>query len=84
MPKPGKQPAPAVVTQIRAIFKKVVKGNKMIADIVEPKVKASKTKPKDRARAATVTRMLKDNKALRTAVRAELRKIGIRPKRKAR
>jgi antitoxin component HigA of HigAB toxin-antitoxin module len=83
MPKPGKQPAPAVVTQIRAIFKRIVKRNKIVADSVGPKVKASKIKPKDRALAVTITRMLKDNKALRTAVRAELKKIGIRPKRKA-
>jgi len=74
--------SPAAVLQIRRIFKKVVKANKMIADIVEPKVKASRIKPQDKARVIIAARMLEDNKALRDALRGELKKIGIRPKRK--
>ena len=68
---------PAVVLQIRLIFKKVVKANKMIAGIVGPKVKASRIKPQDKARVMIAARMLEDNKALRDALRGELKKIGV-------
>jgi hypothetical protein len=74
--------SPAVVTQIRAVFKKIVKGNKMIADIVEPKVKTSKIKLQDKARVVIAMRMLEDNKVFRDALRDELKKIGIKPKSK--
>jgi hypothetical protein len=74
--------SPAVVTQIRAIFKKIIKGNKMIADIVEPKVKASRIKPRDKARVVIAMRMLEDNKVFRDTLRGELKRIGIKPKSK--
>jgi len=84
MPKPGTRHAPAVINQIRAIFKKVVDNNRMIAAEVEPKVRASTIRPRDKARAVIVARMLKDNKVLRVAIRGELKKIGVKPKRKRR
>ena len=74
--------SPAVVNQIRAIFKKIIKGNKMIADIVEPKVKASRIKPQDKARVVIAMRMLEDNKVFRDTLRGELKRIGIKPKSK--
>ena len=80
MPKGTNLPSP-VVKKIRAIFKKVVRSNKIFADIIEPKVRTSKTKPADRARVIICKRLMTDNKALRDAIRAEFKKIGVRPKR---
>ncbi len=80
MPKPGPKPSQQKVEIIRAIFKRVIRENRLFYDLIEPKVQASKVKPQDRARVQIAVALFKNNKALRDAIRSELAEFNIKPR----
>ena len=79
MPKAGPKPSQQKVDIIRAIFRRVIRDNKVFSDLIEPKVQASSVKPADKARVKIAVGLFKTNTALRDAIRTELAEFNIKP-----